>query len=71
MHQDSVVLSLLLFAIVMDVVTDDVRNGALHEMLYKDDLVLKSEFIEDLLRKFSLQKAILECKGMKVNITKS
>ena len=30
------------------------RNGMLHEMLYADDLVLMSESMEDLQRKFSL-----------------
>ena len=62
------VSSLLLFAIVMDVVTYDVRNGVLHEILYADDLVLISECMENLLKKFSLCKATLEIKGMKGTI---
>ena len=44
-HQRSV-LSPLAFAIVVDVVTDDVRNGLMSEMLYADDLVLTSETME-------------------------
>ena len=69
-HQGSV-LSPLLFAIVMDVVTEDARNGTLHEILYADDLVLMGESMEDLQSKFSLWKATLESKGMKVNINKT
>ena len=45
MHQGSV-LSLLLFAVVVDVVTEFARLGALSELLYSDDLVLMSETIE-------------------------
>ena len=50
MYQSSV-LSPLLFAIVMDVVKKDARNGVLYEILYAGDLVLMSESIEDLQRK--------------------
>ena len=45
MHQGSV-LSLFLFALVVDVVTEFAREGALIELLYTDDLVLMSETIE-------------------------
>ena len=38
-HQ-GLVLSPLVFAIVVDVVTVNVRNGLMSEMLYSDDLVL-------------------------------
>ena len=38
-HQGSM-LSPLVFAIVVDVVTENVRNGLMSEMLYADDLVL-------------------------------
>ena len=36
-------LSPLLFTIVMDALTEDVREGSLTEMLYADDLVLCGE----------------------------
>ena len=36
-------LSPLVFAIVVDVVTESVRNGLMSEMLYADDLVLMSD----------------------------
>ena len=41
-------LSPLVFAIVVDVVTEKVRNGLMSEMLYADDLVLTSETMEGL-----------------------
>ena len=41
-HQGSV-LSPLIFAIVVDVVTEHAREGLLNEILYADDLVLMSE----------------------------
>ena len=41
-HQESVLL-LLLFAIVMDVVTENAIEGLINEILYADDLVLISE----------------------------
>ena len=50
-HQGSV-LSTLVFAIVVDVVTENVRNDLMSEMLYADDLVLTSEMMEGLREKF-------------------
>ena len=50
-HQGSV-LSPLVFAIVVDMVTESVRNGLMSEMLYADDLVLMSETMEGLRQKF-------------------
>jgi len=69
-HQRSI-LSPLLFAIVMDVVTTEAKKGVLHEILYADDLVMMSESMEDLQRKFGLWKAALENKGLKVYISKT
>ena len=46
-HQGSM-LSSLLFAIVVDLVTENMRNGLMSEMLYTDDLVLMSEMMEEL-----------------------
>ena len=47
MHQGSV-LSPLVFAIVVDVVTESVRSGSMSEMLYADDLVLISKTMKGL-----------------------
>ena len=46
-HQGSV-LSPLIFAIVVDVVTEHATEGLLNEVLYADYLVLMSESLEDL-----------------------
>ena len=46
-HQESV-LSPLLFAIVVDVVTNEIKEGMLQEILYANDLVLTAESIADL-----------------------
>jgi len=46
-HQGSV-LSPLLFAIVVDVVTKCTRKGLMNEILYADDLVLTSESLDEL-----------------------
>ena len=45
-HQRSV-LSPLLFAIVVDAVTERVRDGSINEILYADDLVLVGETMKD------------------------
>ena len=44
-HQGSV-LSPLLFAIVVDVLSEEGRKGALYELLYADDQVLMAETVE-------------------------
>ena len=48
MHQGSV-LSPFLFALVLYVVTEFVREGALNELLYADDLVVMNETTEGLM----------------------
>ena len=50
-HQGSV-LSPLLFAIVVDVITENVRKGVVNELLYANDLVLMSEIMEVLKERF-------------------
>ena len=46
------VLSPLLVAIVVDVITENARRGVVNELLYADDLVLMSEDMEDLKERF-------------------
>ena len=50
-HQGSF-LSPLLFAIVVDVVTENVKEGLMKEVLYVDDMVLLSEMMEGLKKGF-------------------
>ena len=47
MHQGSV-LSPFLFEVVIDVVTEFIRDGALSELLCADDIVLMSDTIQGL-----------------------
>ena len=42
----------LLFAIVVNVITENARRGEVNELLYADDLVLMSETMEDLKERF-------------------
>ena len=61
-HQGSV-LSPLLFAIVVGVITENARRGVVNGLLYADDLVLMSEGIEGLKKRFWNWKDALESKG--------
>ena len=67
MHQGSV-LSPILYVVVVDVVTEFVREGALSELLYADDIALMSEIIEGLRNKSTKWKEAFKSKGLKVNI---
>ena len=69
-HQWSV-LSPLMFAVVVDVVTEYAREGLLNEILFANDLVLMSESLEDLRERFQRWKSALEGKGLKVNVGKT
>ncbi|XP_006813953.1 uncharacterized protein LOC102807557, partial [Saccoglossus kowalevskii] len=69
-HQGSV-LSPLIFAVVIDVVTESAREGLMREMLYADDLVLMDDTMEGLREKFVKWKKAFESKGLKVNLRKT
>ena len=69
-HQGST-LSPLLFAIMVDMITESVRNGLMSEMLYADHLVLTSETMEGLRGTFWKWKEAFESKGLKVNLWKT
>ena len=60
-------MSPLLFAIVVDVITENARRGVVNELLYADDLILMSETVEDLKERFWNWEDALESKGLKVN----
>ena len=70
LHQGSV-LSPLLFAAVMDVVSSKVRSGLPSEMLFADDLVIMAPRMEQLGRRVADWRASLLGKGLKVNAGKS
>ena len=69
-HQESL-LSPLIFAIVVDVVTEHARDRLLNEILYADDLVLMSESMDDLKERFQKWRSALKGKGLKVNAGKT
>ena len=64
-HQGSI-LSPLVFAVVMDVVTEEGRA-----LMYADDLVLICETKEEARQRFVAWRNSLESKGLKVNISKT
>ena len=61
-HQGSV-LSPLLFVIVIDVVTSEIKVGTLQEILCANDLVLVAETMAELHEKFYAWKSVPESKG--------
>ncbi|MEL6804521.1 MAG: reverse transcriptase domain-containing protein, partial [Bacteroidota bacterium] len=69
-HQGSA-LSPLLFKIVMEEATKDVRIGDPWELLYADDLVLTAESRDGVLKMFNDWSRAMELRGMKVNIGKT
>jgi hypothetical protein len=70
LHQGSV-LSPLLFIIVMNEITEDIKQGLPWEILFADDLVLMANTEEELRDKLLNWKNTLEENGMKVNIDKT
>ena len=72
MHQGSV-LPPLLFAVVVYVVTEFVREGVLRELPYAlaDDLELMKEIIEGLGNMLIKWKGTFDSKGFKVNLGKT
>ena len=70
LHQGSV-LSPLLFAAVIDVVSSEARSGLPSELLYADDLVIMAPTMEQLGRRVADWRASLLGKGLKVNAGKS
>ena len=69
-HQGSV-LSPLIFAIVVDVLTEHAREGLLNEILYADDLELMSKSLDDLRERCQRWRSALKDKGLKVNVGKN
>ena len=69
-HQESV-LSPLLFAIAVDIISENATEGLMNEILHADDLVLMSECVENSKKKFLKWKEAFESKGLKVNLKKT
>ena len=69
-HQGSI-LSPLLFVLVMDEVTKDIREGVVKEMLYADDIVLVDDNWEEVESRYTRWKKALQEKGMKINVNKT
>ena len=70
LHQGSV-LSPLLFAAAMDVVSSEVKSGLPSELRYADDLVILTPTMEQLGRRVTDWRASLLGKELKVNAGKS
>ena len=68
-HQGSI-LSPFIFAVVMDVVTEEVAKEG-HALMYADDPVMICETKEEAGERFVAWRDTLESKGLKVNISKT
>ena len=69
-HQGSV-LSPLLFILVLEALSRELRTGVSWELLYADDLVLISESLDDVISKFGKWKLEIESKKLRVNSKKT
>ena len=69
-HEGSA-LSPPLLIMVMDILTEDVRDGSLTELLYADDLVLCGESLNKVMDKYGRWKNAMEGKGLRVNVDKT
>ena len=69
-HQGSV-LSPLLFIIVLEALSRELRSGVPWEDLYDDDLVIIAESLEERVRRLLTWKEAMEKKGLRVNVGKT
>jgi len=70
LHQGSV-LSPLLFAMLMNEISRDVKEGGVTEILYADDLILLGDDWTELENRYSRWKRAIKEKGMKANVCKT
>ena len=63
-------LSPILFIIIMDVLTENVRDGSLMELLYAEDLVLCGESLNEVMDKYGRWTNAVKGKGLRVNVNK-
>ena len=52
----------------MDVLTEDVRDGSLMELLYADNLVLCGESLNEVMKKYGRWTNAVEGKGLRYTI---
>ena len=64
-------LSVPHFVIIVDVITENAREGLMNKILYADDLVLMNEKNRELKEKLLKWKETFESKGLKVNFKKT
>ena len=69
-HQGSV-LSPLVFAMVIDEVTQNARKGWVKQILHADDLVPLGKTMEELRENFDEWREAFESKGMRVNLRRT
>lgn len=69
-HQGSV-LSPLLFIIVMDELSKDIRKGVPWELMFADDLALTEESELEVMGVFEKWRVAMDSKGLKVNMEKT
>ena len=69
-HQGSA-LSPLLFILVTNVLTEDVRGVPLMELLYAEDLVLCGESLNEVLDKYGRWKNVVKGKALRLNVDKT
>ena len=70
LHQGST-LSLFLFAVIMDRLTDEIRRELPWTMVFADDIVICEETREEVERKLESWRYALERRGMKVSRSKT
>ena len=70
LHQGST-LSLFLFSVVMDRLTDEVRREPPWTMLFADDIVICEETREEVERRLEYWRYALKRRGMKVSRSKT
>ena len=69
-HQGSV-LSPLLFVIVLEALSMELRTGCPWEILYADDLMVSAQSMDELLVKLRTWRSEMEKKGLRVNMGKT
>ena len=70
-HKGSALSPLLFIMVMMDVLTEDVRDGSLTELLQADDLVLCGESLNVVMDKYGRWKNAVKRKDLRVNVNKT